>query len=83
MKKIIFITILLGCIPLILMGYRVYDYYDYKSINYKRISNINKEIEKVNKDIINKKDSIEQVKNSNSEKIKLLELWQKRLKKIK
>ena len=83
MKKIIFITILLACIPLILMGYKVYYYYDYKTINYKKIDNINEKIDNINNDIINKKDSIEQVKISNSEKIMLLELWKKRIEKLK
>ena len=33
-KKIILMTVLLACIPLLLMGYKAYQYYDYQGNSY-------------------------------------------------
>ena len=82
-KRIILITILLACIPIILVGYEVYEYFDYLKISDENNNKIKEEIEQIDTDIENKKNSIEELKINNSEKLKLLELWKKRLEKIK
>ena len=82
-KRIILITILFSFIPILIRGYKAFEYYDYQSIRYEKYINIQDNIEKTDAEIIEKNTIKEQIKISNEEKIKLLELWKKRLEKIK
>ena len=82
-KKIILITILFCFIPVLIMGYKALEYYDYQSIRYEKQIKIKKDIEKLDAEIVEKNTIKEQMKISNGEKIEMLELWKKRLEKIK
>ena len=82
-KKIILITILFCFIPVLIMGYKALEYYDYQSIRYEKQIKIKKDIEKLDAEIVEKNTIKEQMKISNEEKIEMLELWKKRLEKIK
>lgn len=81
-KKIILITILLACIPVLIVIYRVNDYYNYKYYNEKRIWMNSHDIKDIDISINNKEKDIEQEKNDNNIKIEILKLWKKRLEKI-
>ncbi len=81
-KKIILITILLACIPVLIVIYRVNDYYSYKYYNEKRIWMNSHDIKDIDVSINNKEKDIEQEKNDNNMKIDILKLWKKRLEKI-
>lgn len=81
-KKIILITILLACIPVLIVIYRVNDYYSYKYYNEKRIWMNSHDIKDIDVSINNKEKDIEQEKNDNNMKIEILKLWKKRLEKI-
>ena len=81
-KKIILITILLACIPVLIVIYRVNDYYNYKYYNEKRIWMNSHDIKDIDISINNKEKDIEQEKNDNNIKFELLKLWKKRLEKI-
>ncbi len=82
-KKLILITILLGSVPLFLMGYNAYRYYAYQGSNFDRTMMLHEKIEKIDADVMKKKEMIEKIKHSNDEKIGILRLWKKRLEKIK
>ena len=82
-KKIILITVLFCFIPVLIMGYKALEYYDYQSIRYEKQIKIKKDIEKLDAEIVEKNTIKEQMKISNEEKIEMLELWKKRLEKIK
>ena len=82
-KKIILITILFCFIPVLIMGYKALEYYDYQSIRYEKQIKIKKDIEKIDAEIVEKNTIKEQMKISNEDKIEMLELWKKRLEKIK
>ena len=82
-KKIIFVTILLGCIPLLLMGYSAWQYYDYQGEIYDKSMKFQDEIKRIDTDLMERNNDLEQLKYSNDEKIGILELWKKRLEKIK
>lgn len=81
-KKILLITILLACIPVLIVIYRVNDYYSYKYYNKKRIWMNSHDIKDIDVSINNKEKDIEQEKNDNNMKIEILKLWKKRLEKI-
>ena len=81
-KKLILITILLACIPVLIVIYRVNDYYSYKYYNEKRIWMNSHDIKDIDVSINNKEKDIEQEKNDNNMKIDILKLWKKRLEKI-
>ena len=81
-KQIILITILLACIPVLIVIYRVNDYYSYKYYNEKRIWMNSHDIKDIDVSINNKEKDIEQEKNDNNMKIDILKLWKKRLEKI-
>ena len=81
-KKIILITILLAFIPILIVIYRVNDYYSYKYYNEKRIWMNSHDIKDIDISINNKEKDIEQEKNDNNIKFELLKLWKKRLEKI-
>ena len=82
-KKIILITVLFCFIPVLIMGYKALEYYDYQSIRYEKQIKIKKDIEKLDAEIVEKNTIKEQMKISNEDKIEMLELWKKRLEKIK
>ncbi len=82
-KKIILITVLFCFIPVLIMGYKALEYYDYQSIRYEKQIKIKKDIEKIDAEIVEKNTIKGQMKISNEEKIEMLELWKKRLEKIK
>ena len=81
-KKILLITVLLACIPVLIVIYRVNDYYSYKYYNEKRIWMNSHDIKDIDVSINNKEKDIEQEKNDNNMKIDILKLWKKRLEKI-
>ena len=81
-KKIILITILLAFIPILIVIYRINDYYSYKYYNEKRIWMNSHDIKDIDISINNKEKDIEQEKNDNNIKIEILKLWKKRLEKI-
>ena len=81
-KKIILITILLAFIPVLIVIYRINDYYNYKYYNEKRIWMNSHDIKDIDISINNKEKDIEQEKNDNNIKIEILKLWKKRLEKI-
>ena len=81
-KKILLITVLLACIPVLIVIYRVNDYYSYKYYNEKRIWMNSHDIKDIDISINNKEKDIEQEKNDNNMKIEILKLWKKRLEKI-
>ena len=81
-KKILLITVLLACIPVLIVIYRVNDYYSYKYYNEKRIWMNSHDIKDIDVSINNKEKDIEQEKNDNNMKIEILKLWKKRLEKI-
>ena len=76
-KKIILITILLAFIPVLIVIYRVNDYYNYKYYNEKRIWMNSHDIKDIDISINNKEKDIEQEKNDNNIKIEILKLWKK------
>ena len=48
-----------------------------------KIDTLEKKIDDTNKEITNKNDKIEKLKEQNQDKVNYLELWQKELKKVK
>ena len=82
-KRIILMTVLFACIPLLLMGYKAYQYYDYQGNSYDKNMKFQDDMEKINADLMERNNDLEQMKYSNDEKIGILELWKKRLEKIK
>ena len=82
-KKIVLITFCLGLIPILITLLEISKYSDYQNdINHKS-KQIQKEIKKIDSDLIEKNAINDKIKMENVEKIKVLELWKKRLEKIK
>ena len=82
-KRIILITILLGLIPALIASYKMIDYYRYEGTSYERNIKIQANMNNIDTELEEKENVMEQVKISNEEKIGILELWKKRLEKIK
>lgn len=86
MKRIIvFITTILLFICMGLCGYFFYKYNSYGKISKVKveINDIKKKTALMDKEISDKNKEIENIKNNNNEKVRMLELWQRSLKQVK
>jgi hypothetical protein len=86
MRKVVIIcTSVLLLISICSCSYFAYRYYSYNNIDKinVEIKKIEEEIKKNENTIKEKNQEIENKKNENSEKVKVLELWQKALNQVK
>ena len=83
MKKIIICTFILSMISISTFGYMAFKYYSYQSSYYEKSMDIQNDMKKIDEDMNKMKDLSQETKIKNEEKIGILELWKKRLEKIK
>ena len=81
-KVIIIITSIILCLSICALCYFYMEYNSY-SKGGKDIKVVEKEINNTNEEINKKKEEIETIKKENSEKIEILEVWKKEIKKVK
>lgn len=84
-KGILFLTSIILCLCIISCCFFAYKYYSYNKIGSikKDIGVIEEKISTTSKDIVNKNEEIENLKQSNQEKVNYLELWKRELNKVK
>ena len=86
MKKVILsITSIILCLSIISLCYFISQYksYSYTIGNKKDIKKIEEKIKKTKEEIKTKEEELNTIKENNKEKVELLEVWEKELKKVK
>ena len=82
-RVIIIITSIILCLSIGLCGYFFIQYKNnYGNNSSKDILKIEEKIKKINKERDTKKEEITKVREENKEKVELLEVWEKELKKV-
>ena len=71
------------CIPLFVTIYTICNYYDYEKYSTNKTIKLKEKIDNIQKDINVEKERIEEIKTVQEEKVGILELWKKRLEKIR
>ena len=83
MKKVIIgITSIVLCLSICALGYFYTEYNNYSKSG-KDIKVVEKSIKETNEEINKKKEEMETIKKENSEKVEILEVWKKEIKKVK
>lgn len=85
MKKIVLLTflILMGVTTICILKINEYNNLNSNEKIESKISDIEKQINEVNSSINDKNEEKDKLKNSDNEKMELLEVWQKNLKSLK
>ena len=83
-KVIIIITSIILCLSIGLFGYLFIQYKsNYGNNSSKDIIKIEKKIKNNNKEIDKKKEEINKIKEENKDKVEILEVWEKEVKKVR
>ena len=83
-KVIIIITSIILCLSISLFGYLFIQYKsNYGNNSSKDIIKIEKKIKNNNKEIDKKKEEINKIKEENKDKVEILEVWEKEVKKVR
>ena len=83
-KVIIIITSIILCLSIGLLGYLFIQYKsNYGNNSSKDIIKIEKKIKNNNKEIDKKKEEINKIKEENKDKVEILEVWEKEVKKVR
>ena len=81
-KVIIIITSIVLCLSICALCYFYIEYKSYSGSS-KDIKVVEKSIKETNEEINKKKEEMETIKKENSEKVEILEVWKKEIKKVK
>ena len=82
-KVIIGITSIILCISLGICSYFYLQCNGFINTEKNNIKRIEGKIKKIDKEIEERKEEVEKIKKENTEKVELLEVWEKELKKVK
>lgn len=82
-KVIISITSIVLCLSIVLCGYFYIQYNGFTNNGKKDIKRIEGKIKSIDKEIKEKEEEVKKLKEENSEKVELLEVWEKELGKVK
>ena len=82
-RKFILLSILFSCMPVLVALYEINEYYNYNDFKNKKILKIKKENDDLEQKVTDEEKKIENVKAEQAEKVEILEVWQRRLEKLK